>query len=350
MANDPAKLNKADKATETADATVTSKVVDFEDKHIYALREGVCGSKVFVSTHQEKRTTVKLTGASADIERITAEVRLFKLGGRLLELNRDSSNAAAAEGRVLMEIFLNESQPLRAMESVGDSDVVLEDGTLHTHATVEKIGSGAMYLHFAKEVDMQQLHTVLRGSGLIQLDAPKLRVQTALQVDVVGSGSTRFHTHQLSAASILTKVTGSGDILFDATNLAVRQLASVISGSGAIRYHNAGTVDQHTMDVCGSGKVIATSLLSERALGSVTGSGEVLTQALKALDGSVFGSGSFKVCEPWPEHLAVTPRYEATQHVAKSFTPHDIPTRDLKFGFQKQFNLFGNAISINFDI
>ncbi|KDO35610.1 hypothetical protein SPRG_00454 [Saprolegnia parasitica CBS 223.65] len=331
-----------------ADAASQKKVLTFNETHVHALREGVSGSKVFVSTHSEKHTTVVLTGAPADLEAIKAQVHMYKLGSRVLDLSRDA--ATVMEGRVLMEIFLDEGQPLRAVESVGSSELVLEDGTLAHHATVEKIGSGAIFVHCTKDVVLQQLHTVLRGSGLIQVDAPNLTLHAGLQVDVVGSGSTRFHTLHLRAPTVATKVTGSGDILLHATHLGADKLMSMVTGSGGIRYYEAGVVGEHIIDVSGSGKVLATSLLAERVLASVVGSGEVLTQATKALDGTVFGSGAIAACDPWPEHVAVSPRLTTTSHVPKSWTPRALPTRDLKLGIRKQLNLFGNTISINLDL
>ncbi|EQC39236.1 hypothetical protein SDRG_03441 [Saprolegnia diclina VS20] len=329
------------------DTTSQKKVLTFDETHVHALREGVSGSKVFVSTHSEKHTTVVFTGAPADLEAIKAQVHMYKLGSRVLDLSRD---ATTVEGRVLMEIFLDEAQPLRAVESVGSSELVLEDGTLAHHAIVEKIGSGAIFVHFTKDTVLQQLHTVLRGSGLIQVDAPNLTLHAGLQVDVVGSGSTHFHALHLRAPTMATKVTGSGDILLDASHLGTDKLMSMVTGSGAIRYYEAGIVGEHIVDVSGSGKVLATSLLAERVLASVVGSGEVCTQAMKALDGTVFGSGAIAACDPWPEHVAVSPRLTSTMHVPKSWTARGLPTRDLKLGFRKQLNLFGNTISINLDL
>ncbi|OQS00045.1 hypothetical protein THRCLA_06279 [Thraustotheca clavata] len=340
----PNNSTKTDKSTATREIT-------FDEKNINALREGVSGSKVFISTHGDNSTKVVLTGQQADIDRVKAQVHLYKLGGRILELNLDDDpNPTSLEGRVLMEILIDETQPLQVVESVGSSDIVLENGAIGSQAIVEKIGNGSMYLNFTKDVDMKKLHAVLRGSGLIQLVAPNVKFHSSLQLDAVGSGSIRLHTKQMMALSLASKVTGSGDILVNATNLDTNQLSSMVTGSGAIRYHQAGVIGNHVIDLCGSGKVVSSSLLSEKVLASITGSGEILTQALKALDGTVFGSGTFKVCEPWPEHLHVSPRYEKITHSSKTFKPHPVPTRDLKFGFQKQINLFGDTISINVDI
>ncbi len=89
------------------------------------------------------------------------------------------------------------------------------------------------------------------------------------QINVSGSGN----------------VSGDGDLTLDVLSIAV-------SGSGNVSL--AGSVDEQTIVVSGSGEVSNYSLSSRQTTATVSGSGEVRVTATEVLNATVSGSGDIR--------------------------------------------------------
>ncbi|ETW03093.1 hypothetical protein H310_05519 [Aphanomyces invadans] len=336
----------------------------FKESDVRSLRESIPG-KVFVSCHDSKSkvaaagtTVVHASGSAADLDAIQARVHLHRMGGRVLDLSVDP--ATDIEGRILMEVFLDETHPLTSVESIGSSRVVLEDRTLaHSSVSIQKTGTGSVYVNYLKDFNVQELYVTLTGSGTIACIVPQLSVSKTLVATVQGSGGIRFHGNHISSASISCTTTGSGSTLFDVANLVSYDVVSTVVGSGTLRYAHAGSVDQHQLTLYGSGKIVTSALLANHAAVSVVGTGTIVTQAMEALHGSISGSGCVEYVKPCPKDMQVTttPARNCTTHVklterkaVKIMDPPPIPTRtveDDSFSFSGSF--FGGRLQVNFN-
>ncbi|RLO01588.1 hypothetical protein DYB28_014156 [Aphanomyces astaci] len=331
---------------------VVTRTWVFKESEVRGLRESIPNGKVFVSCHDSKTvetntgtTLVHATGLAADLEMIQAHVHLHRLGGRVLDLSVDDN--PKLEGRILIEVYVDEANPLTSVESTGSSRVVLEDGSLaRSSVTIHKLGSGSVYVNLLNDLGIDELFVTLTGSGTIACMAPQLTITKSLVSTVQGSGGIQFLGNHIRAPSISASINGSGSTLFDAANLVAYDVVSSVVGSGSIRYAHAGSVDQHRLSVSGSGKVVTNALLANSAAVSIVGSGTIVTQAMESLHGAVVGSGSVEYVEPSPKHIQVTTSSRG-EHVkladrkpSKAATPPTVPTRDIEddvFSFSGSF-------------
>ncbi|KAF0695390.1 Aste57867_13824 [Aphanomyces stellatus] len=338
----------------TGDAKAASvRTWQFDDKDVTALREAIPG-KVFVTCHtgaakeaNAGKTIVQATGADADLARIEAHVRLHKMGGKVLDLAMDA-HAAEREGRILMEVFLDDTSPLTSITSSGASTLVLEDGTLSTRAvSIHKAGSGHVFVNVMKEINVQELFLKLTGTGAITVLAPRLQAHDLLDASVSGSGRVGLHIPRIHATNLSCSVTGSGSVLFDAANLISKDVISTVVGSGTVRYLHAGIVDRHRLSVTGSGKILSSAILASSAHATVAGSGDVVTQAMDILHGTIAGSGTVQYVAPVPAAVRVDGNLDGknirlVQHkdVGGVDAPA-VPARDTKAGIFFNKSLFG---------
>ena len=87
------------------------------------------------------------------------------------------------------------------------------------------------------------------------------------------------------------KVSGSGNVSSDG-DLDLNELSIAVSGSGSVSL--AGSVDEQTAIVSGSGEISNYSLSSRQTTATVSGSGEVRITATETLNATVSGSGAIR--------------------------------------------------------
>jgi len=155
---------------------------------------------------------------------------------------------------------------IRAQRNILD---VLEVSKVNGHL----LGKGGNGLTFRSREDI-----------VVNISAP-----AADYLHLSGSGDLEV-SGNLVANDLDMGISGSGNITVPAVNIT-GQVKAVISGSGDISLLS-GTAKNEEFRISGSGKLLADAVAAERAVTTISGSGDIQLNLSQSLDATISGSGS----------------------------------------------------------
>lgn len=107
------------------------------------------------------------------------------------------------------------------------------------------------------------------------------------QLTILGSGNARLGRFDLKDDQLSIDIRGSGDVIAD--HLLAKSVRLNIQGSGDVTL--AGTVDTQAIAIAGSGDYLAGNLKSRQGAVSISGSGDAELWSEESLSVSIAGSG-----------------------------------------------------------
>ncbi|CAI5735682.1 unnamed protein product [Peronospora destructor] len=284
---------------------------------------------------------IVITGDSLDLLNMIEAAPLHPRRNDGLKIHLKNENANA-EGYVMTQIYLYEKNLLRRVTTAFSGDVVLNDGVV-TLDDVEAdvnfacVGDSNMYLKSGSNVTLNSLEIEVTGDGLVQLEIPSVRFNANLDVKVAGSGSVAFITDSLLADEIKCTLSGSGNVVVDTKNLTAQKLDASVYGSGVASIATAGSVDNESLNLSGSGQLLAGSIVAATSKVDVWGNGEVLVQVTDKLtvSTSVWGKVGYVNAPPtevkikgwWFWRDANTIVYPAAVNKVAIYEPVAVPAK-----------------------
>ncbi|CAH0485595.1 unnamed protein product [Peronospora farinosa] len=284
---------------------------------------------------------IVITGDSLDLLNMIEAVPLHprRNDGLKVHLKNEKTNA---EGYVMTQIYLFEKNLLRRVTTAFSGDVVLNDDVVtldDAEADIKFacVGDGNLYLKSGSNATLNSLEIEVTGDGLVQLEVPSVNLDAILDVEVAGSGSVALVTDALLADEIKSTLSGSGNVVMDTQNLTAQKLEASVYGSGVASIATAGSVDKESLNLSGSGQLLAGSIVAATSNVDVWGKGEVLVQVTDKLtvSTSVWGKVGYVNAPPtdvkikgwWFWRDANTIVYPAAVNKVAIYEPVAVPAK-----------------------
>ncbi|RQM16879.1 hypothetical protein DD237_004865 [Peronospora effusa] len=284
---------------------------------------------------------IVITGDSLDLLNMIEAVPLHprRNDGLKVHLKNEKTNA---EGYVMTQIYLFEKNLLRRVTTAFSGDVVLNDDVVtldDAEADIKFacVGDGNLYLKSGSNATLNSLEIEVTGDGLVQLEIPSVNLDAILDVEVAGSGSVALVTDALLAEEIKSTLSGSGNVVMDTQNLTAQKLEASVYGSGVASIATAGSVDKESLNLSGSGQLLAGSIVAATSKVDVWGKGEVLVQVTDKLtvSTSVWGKVGYVNAPPtdvkikgwWFWRDANTIVYPAAVNKVAIYEPVAVPAK-----------------------
>ncbi|MEO8066986.1 MAG: head GIN domain-containing protein [Flavobacteriales bacterium] len=176
--------------------------------------------------------------------------------------------------------------PFHGVEVMGSLDVELTQA-----ATQSVVVEGQANLAELVETTVDKGIWTIKTSKCYSTDKPfvvRISVPAMDRVAVMGSGDVTSK-NAFGGDAVDIDIQGSGDVTM---TFNCKSVDASVQGSGDIKL--GGECQESVFSVQGSGDVKAIELKSQRAMATVTGSGDIAVQVSESLNASVTGSGSVK--------------------------------------------------------
>ncbi|KAF1316270.1 hypothetical protein FI667_g15548, partial [Globisporangium splendens] len=245
----------------------------------------------------------------------------FFLGGGL-SVTSDASGEIQLSGGYGDDIQVVLARPyqLQNLLTTGIGDVVVLDQVFanskvsasDTAINIDVSGSGDVFVHTSETLAAKNASWTVRGTGNLQVEAEAFCFDS-LEVNAKGSGANVkvFASSELQQSSASSSIgtasfvgIGSGETCLDTPNIAIANVKVSLSGSGMISFSQpGGTCASEEVVLTGSGNARLGALRCTNVQVQLSGSADVTVQATDYLGSFIRGSGSVQYVGAQPPRV-----------------------------------------------